>query len=338
MSQSDHQLLIHSKPYLSAAIFAGLLSATSLIEGQFLVAVFAAALCSMLVLNKVKSENPLDDEQNVQWLKYSSLGFAGLTVLGLMLDIVIVNTWLYVVPLFIFFFYEFKPALWIVGIFSLLALSSLNASENTFETIQIGLNYLLYLGISGSLVYLREVRRRQLKPLRRTDNLTMAASREHLDHDLSKEILRSEREGSELATLALKADDISLSKLSPKEQDAVTISIGKLLHNNLRLFDSYYLWDNHEFLVVLPHTSSAQAVKIANTLRVQIRKELSVKDEQITVSVGVAGLNVGDDSRALTQRAAHALKETQANGRNRTLLHRDKKDSEHEEPSERSEP
>jgi diguanylate cyclase (GGDEF)-like protein len=177
--------------------------------------------------------------------------------------------------------------------------------------------------MSCCLVYLRELRRKQLKPLRRTDNLTKAATREHLGDDLTKEIQRSEREGSELSTVALAIDKICLSKLSPKEQDAVTIAIGKLLHNNLRLFDSYYLWEHHEFLIVLPHTSSVQAVKIADSLRIKVRKEIEVHGESITVSAGVSCLNIGDDSDSITERATKALTETQATSINRTHIYRE---------------
>jgi len=328
MSQSDHQLLIHSRPYLYATILTGLLVLTGLIGGHFILAISSAILCLTLLTNKIKSHDTQDGEQNTGWLKHSSLILAASTVVGLSLGIEVVNTWMYFVPLLIFFVYDYKPALWVTGIFSILALIALDSSGKTIENIQITLNYLLSLGISGSMVYLREVRRRQLKPLRRTDNLTTAASREHLDNDLTKEVQRSEREGSDLATMALAIDPICLAKLSSKEQDTAIITIGKLLHNNLRLFDSYYLWDKHEFFVVLPHTSSAQAVKIANALRVQIRKKITANEEQITVSIGVSGLNVGDDSHTLTRRAAQALKETQSKSSNRTQLFREDKSGE----------
>ena len=128
--------------------------------------------------------------------------------------------------------------------------------------------------------------------------------------------------------MALSVDTICKTKLSSKEQDTVTINIGKLLHNNLRLFDSYYLWEHHEFLIVLPHTSSSQALKIANALRIQIRKNIAMNNETITVSIGVSGLNIGDDSSSLTFRATQALKETLAKSSNRTNLYREIEDSE----------
>jgi diguanylate cyclase (GGDEF)-like protein len=323
MAQSDHQLLIQSKPYLYATILSGMLALLTLFKGEIWSALGIITLCGLLVANFLKNKAPQSSGNSFTWFKNSSMAIAIISLLGLMMGIESFKTWCYFIPLLLFFFYEFKPALWLVGSYSVLTLFFFNISGTPFENIQASMSYLLYLSMSCGLVYLRELRRKQLKPLRRTDNLTKAATREHLGDDLTKEIQRSEREGCELSTVALAIDKICLSKLTPKEQDSVTIAIGKLLHNNLRLFDSYYLWEHHEFLIVLPHTSSVQAVKIADGLRIKIRKETEVKGEHITVSAGVSCLNIGDDSGSLSNRATQALSETQTTSINRTHIYRE---------------
>lgn len=323
MAHSDHQLLISSKSYLYATILAATTALVTLFQGHLISAAGIVVLCALLTANQFRSKNNSSDKDSFIWFKYSSLALALITLAGLILGVEGFKTWAYFIPLLLFFFYEFKPALWLVGTFSVVTLFSLNVSGTPFENIQNAMSYLLYLSMSCCLVYLRELRRKQLKPLRRTDNLTKAATREHLDDDLTKEIQRSEREGSELSTVALAIDKICLSKLAPKEQDSVTITIGKLLHNNLRLFDSYYLWKHHEFLIVLPHTNSIQAVKIADNLRIKVRKEIEMHGESITVSAGVSCLNIGDDSTSITERASLALTETQATSINRTHIYRD---------------
>lgn len=326
MSQSDHQLLIQSKPYLYASSLSGLLSVAALLDGQYIFSAQMAIFCALLFINRFKSSDGKPTKTSLQWFKQTSVALGFITFVSLALGIESAKIWLYSIPLLVFFVFPFKAALWLVGAFSAISMLALNSTEQSLENIQVSLNYLLYVGISCSLVYLRELRRRQLKPLRRTDNLTKAAIREHLDDDLTKEVQRSEREGSDLATMALSVDNICKAKLSPKEQDVLTINIGKLLHNNLRLFDSYYLWEHHEFLIVLPHTSSSQALKIANALRIQIRKNIVMNNEAITVSIGVSGLNIGDDSTSLTFRATQALKETLTKSSNRTNLFREKED------------
>jgi len=328
MSQPDHQLLIQSKPYLYTALLSGLLSFVTLLNGQYIFAAQMAIFCILLFVNRFKSGDGKDVKSSLLWFKQTSIALGIITIASLILGIESAKIWLYFIPLLVFFVFPFKAALWLVGAFSIISMLALSSTSQSLENIQVSLNYVLYVGISCSLVYLRELRRRQLKPLRRTDNLTKAAIREHLDDDLTKEIQRSEREGSELSTLVLSVDTICKTKLSSKEQDTVTINIGKLLHNNLRLFDSYYLWEHHEFLIVLPHTSSTQALKIANALRIKIRKSITMNSETITVSIGASGLNIGDDSGSLTFRATQALKETLARSTNRTNLYREIESSE----------
>lgn len=327
MSQTDHQLLIETKPYFMACVTSGFLALYSLLIGNFIPALLAAILCILLSVNLLRNKNLKKLEDGFSGFKYSSLALGLMGLIGLSLSPVYASTWLYFIPMLVFFFYDFKPALALIAGFSVLATIELNLFGNIFENIQSILNYYLYLSMACSLVYLRELRRKQLKPLRRTDNLTKAATKEHLDQDLTKEIQRSEREGCELSLLALGVDKNCLSKLPTKEQDSAIILLGKLLHNNLRLFDSYYLWEPHEFLIVLPHTSSSQAVKIANALRIKIRKEINLDGEEITVSIGISGLNISDDSQSIIERASQALQQTQSVSHNRTFVFREAHES-----------
>ena len=99
---------------------------------------------------------------------------------------------------------------------------------------------LLTVMLSGLLVFLREYKSRQLAPLRRTDELTQAASREYLTADLHKEIQRSEREGTDMSVIMIGLD----THLSDSDPDAdirsILPRIGRYLHSQLRDFDTYY--------------------------------------------------------------------------------------------------
>ena len=322
MAQPDHLLLTQSKAYLFACISLILLCIGYVATGQLAASLLSAAMTLTLVI--LRWPPPVSAQwSQPRFLQSCCLILSGLSLVLAWFAPTGAPLWMLAVPLLIFFIFDFKPAIWLVGGYTLLLSLALGMRQDPINNMLFTWHYILLIGISFSLVYLRELRRRQLKPLRRTDNLTTAATREHLDDDLAKEIQRSEREGSDLSVMALAIDPLCLSRLSPKEQDAVTIDIGRLLHNNLRLFDSYYLWQTHEFLVVLPHTNSAQAIKIANALRVKVRKEIDINGEAITISVGISGLNVGDDSQSLCQRATAALQQAQSSGSNRTQPYRD---------------
>ena len=323
MAQSDHHLLTQSNYYNAAIGLAIVLSASAMAYGRVLFSAFSLALAVVLILGKFKAQ-PKDDEQSARsWLQWASIAFTVLALLGLLFGTSETKPWLFAAPLLIFFFYEFRPAMLIVAGLSVVGSLILAYLDSPLHNIQFVITYILALGIGCALVYLREVRRKQLKPLRRTDNLTQAATQEHLEDDLRKEIQRSEREGSELAVMAMTIDENCLESLSKKQRSSAMIELGRLLHNNLRVFDSYYLWSDEEFLIVLPHTSSAQANKIANELRVKARKEIKIGEQKISTSLGIAGLNVGDDAKALPEKAAEALRLSLRNGSNRTQLYRD---------------
>jgi len=334
MPQSDQQLLLQSR-YLTYALFAaGCTVLVALLSGLILDALLSAAILAtfcLLVLHNSRQGTP---EPHVQKLILAVLSVA--ILFSLSFDTELVLPWVVLPPLLYVALLPVRQALAATIFYALLALVALHQSEQIFDAIQYSPVLLLSLGIVGAFAYLREVRQSQLQPLRRTDNLTMAASREHMEEDLAKEILRSEREGSELAVIALALDQTHATKLEPKALDNATMEIGRLLHNNLRLFDSYYLWKSHQFLIVLPHTSSAQAVKIANTIRVKIRKELSIQGETLSVSMGVSGLNVGDEPQSLIRRAESALTTTQAKASNRTQVYREAEPDNDPEPGKRA--
>lgn len=321
MSQSDQQLFLQSRFLIYALVIASGGVAAALLSGHFIAALLSGGIISALAILMIRHAESGTLAPKIQYLVLASLPLP--VLLGLYAGLDEMMPWSLLPPLIFSFLLSAKKALVSTVLYAMLVLISLDHSGLIFDAAQYSPILLLCLGIVGGFSYLREIRQRQLQPLRRTDNLTMAASQEHLEEDLAKEIQRSEREGSELAVIALAIDQEHIAKLEAKELDNAAIEIGRLLHNNLRLFDSYYLWKTHQFLIVLPHTSSAQGVKIANTIRVKIRKELTVKGETLSVSMGVSGLNVGDDPKSMTRRAESALSTTQTKASNRTHLYRE---------------
>jgi diguanylate cyclase (GGDEF)-like protein len=230
------------------------------------------------------------------------------------------GVWVYALPLMLLFFFDFKVAVPILIVTSLLSIGLISFQDSPLVSLQAVPNFVLFLGAACALVYLRELRRRQLAPLRRTDNLSDAASRKHLDQDLDKEIQRSEREGSDLSLIAIRLDETATQTFTSKDHDLVQIEIGKLLHNNLRIFDSYYRLEQHQFLVLLPHTNSKQAVKIADSLRIKIKQQVRLAGSNITTSMGISYLNVGDDSHSMLQSARIALEKASQRGGDQSYL------------------
>lgn len=225
--------------------------------------------------------------------------------------------WLYTVPLIAF---GLMPVAWAATITTLTVVAVIIANQWTTgipERHQLVSALLLTVALSCVLVFLREYKSRQLAPLRRTDELTQAASREYLSSDLHKEIQRSEREGNEMAILMIGLDT-HLSENSPDADiRSILPRIGRFLHSQLRDFDTYYRVADLQFLVILPGASSTIAAETAEQVRQGLQALLSSHHLDLTVSVGIAALNIGDDADSLQQSAANALRRAQQQGGNR---------------------
>jgi len=181
---------------------------------------------------------------------------------------------------------------------------------------------LLATALTVVFVYLREYKAAQLAPLRRTDSLTLASTRDYLETDLHREIQRGEREGTTVTVVALQLDEPE-SPLATADRNNLIVRLGRLLHRTLRDFDSYYRIEETTFILVLPVTDTHGASKTAEALRQETHRMLSNEGLELSVSAGIAGMNVADDTRALEQKALEALRRARVQGGNRILTHAD---------------
>ncbi|MEQ6886819.1 diguanylate cyclase [Salicola sp. Rm-C-2C1-2] len=177
---------------------------------------------------------------------------------------------------------------------------------------------ILTTGLAAVFVYLREYKTAQLAPLRRTDSLTLASTRDYLDTDLNREIRRGEREGTPVTVGVLQLDEPDMH-LPEQDQSNLTVRLGRLLHRTLRDFDSYYRSDETGFIIVLPVTATPDAARTINSLRSQAHEMFSREGVALTLSAGVVGANVGDDATSLCDKALETLRRARRQGGNRTL-------------------
>jgi diguanylate cyclase (GGDEF)-like protein len=102
-------------------------------------------------------------------------------------------------------------------------------------------------------------------------------------------------------------------------------AVGRVLTTSLRLSDTAARFGGDEFGVILPQTSEARAVQVAQRLTTAIRQiELPGGDCTVTASIGVAGV-VPTSDRAQTRqsvvaRADRALYRAKRDGGNRVAV------------------
>ncbi|AOY88719.1 GGDEF domain-containing protein [Marinobacter salinus] len=226
--------------------------------------------------------------------------------------------WLYAVPLVAFALIPRSIATFATAVIVVLSVIAAQWATGLADRHQMISAFLLTTLLSTLLIFLREYKARQLAPLRRTDELTQAASREYLSADLHKEIQRSEREGTDMSIIMIGLDT-HLSDNDPDEDiRSILPRIGRYLHSQIRDFDTYYRVADLQFLVILPGIATSDAITRAEIIRTGLCTLLESHGMKLTVSSGIAGLNIGDDADSLQQSAANALRRAQQQGGNRT--------------------
>lgn len=324
MPQTSLSTIMRTRSYQCAAAITALLALAGLLTGKLESAIVASVFSILLIMNSLFEKHRLlekDAQKNLRrspWTHVTTFFLAGVTLLSAINSEFSASSWSFIFPMLLFFFYPLKTAIITVSVYSLCLIIILTQLSESAQKLELLINYLLCLSLTAGFVYLREVKDQQLKPLRRTDNLTQASIKERLNDDLDKEIQRSEREGTELTVMALAIDERGFDQVDAADHDVLLSKLGHLLHENLRAFDSYYRWQDHEFLIVFPYTSTQEGMKTAEKLRLIAKESLSDAKMPITVSIGTASLNVGDSADSMLNKSLAALHQAQKRGHNRT--------------------
>jgi diguanylate cyclase (GGDEF)-like protein len=219
--------------------------------------------------------------------------------------------WFYGLPLLAYVAVPQRGA-WI-AIFAVVAIAlfTVYQANGIAQRHQMTGAFFLTLLLSLILVFLLEFKRRQLMPLRRTDELTNAASQQHLTSDLNKEIQRSEREGTTLSVIVLALKTSNDAEPAGADLRSILPQIGRYLHSHIRDFDAYYRVADLQFLIILPGITSPQALRQAEALQRGVQQLLTRHQLAMTLSAGAAGLNIGDDANSLQRGATGALRRVQ---------------------------
>ena len=163
-----------------------------------------------------------------------------------------------------------------------------------------------------------------------TDPLTGAYNRRYLDRRLNEEVLIERRYGRPLSVLMLDIDNFKQINDTYGHQagDQVLTALSSIVAEAIRETDILARYGGEEFLVIAPQTLIAGATELAERLRRDIEVHPFTFSEgtnrlrqiNITISIGVAGLGNGIDSTEKLVRTADAgLYRAKQEGRNRVV-------------------
>jgi diguanylate cyclase (GGDEF)-like protein len=153
-----------------------------------------------------------------------------------------------------------------------------------------------------------------------TDPLTGIYNRRYLRERLLHEVERAKRYGTPLSVLIIDLDRLKTinDEHGHDTGDLALQTLGESLRENQRSSDVSARIGGDEFVVVLPHTTAADATAIADRLRASLAHTSTAVP--LTASIGIAELDATTmNAEALLAAADLALYMAKAGGRNRAV-------------------
>lgn len=168
-------------------------------------------------------------------------------------------------------------------------------------------------------------RKRRIRRLSMTDDLTRLPNRQHILTFLSDQAKNTYEEGQPLSVIAFDIDNFKQinERIGHQAADHVIKAVADIANQALRRGDRVGRLGGKEFLVVLPGSPKKPAIDVAERLRRSVEvseMDRSVQALQASISLGVCEWNAGHESiDALLKRAHGALDEAKRSGRNRVV-------------------
>lgn len=180
------------------------------------------------------------------------------------------------------------------------------------------------LGVSFfSAIFIRVITEQQQKLREKavTDPLTGLYNRSLLQSSLSHAIEQNSRKGEPMTIIAIDIDRFKLINDTQGHDigDMVLYKIGELLNKRFRRIDRVFRLGGEEFLALLHGTDLDNGFNIAEELRSKIALLELIPNHKVTVSMGIAALQPGNDWTEWMKRADEKLYRAKLEGRNKVM-------------------
>ncbi len=173
----------------------------------------------------------------------------------------------------------------------------------------------------GRIIGVVKKSRRRLSSLANEDKLTGLHNRQYFDKISRTEFIEAKEKDSKLSILFIDIDhfkSVNDTYGHKKGDDALKI-IAQLICASCRKSDFVARYGGEEIVVILPNTTSRDAVSVAQEINNIVAKQtIKLLGIRITVSIGVATYpDDGITLKSLLERADKALYQAKKSGRNR---------------------
>lgn len=166
------------------------------------------------------------------------------------------------------------------------------------------------------------VKIKKLEHMASTDTLTKLFNRHKLNDVLEKEIALSRTISSPLSIIFIDIDHFKKvnDTYGHAVGDKVLIEIANIIKSTTRAGDIAARWGGEEFMITLQSTDTANALIVAEKLRVSVEKHNFESIGNITISLGVTEYLNNESEHAFIKRVDEALYEAKETGRNKTVI------------------
>ena len=230
--------------------------------------------------------------------------------------------WLFPVMLLSFFVTKLNHACWINGM-GLMALLPVILRDNDPGEVSTFFGAVFMTNVVAYIFASRTYHQRDLlAKIATVDHLTGVNNRRALSQKLKESIEIKKRSQEPIAAILLdldhfkKANDIHGHSIG----DNLLVRICHVISGNIRLTDRLYRYGGEEFIVILRGSALADALMIAEKLRIAVLQDQPLESYGVTISLGVAELEEGETAEAWLKRVDNALYESKKSGRNKTTV------------------
>ena len=175
------------------------------------------------------------------------------------------------------------------------------------------------------------------------DDLTGLYSKSYFVEALKNEAYRVKRYERDFSCMMLDLDDFALISGAHGQEaaDAVLKQVAAVVQGSIRNGDIAARYGRDEFAVLLVETPATVANHVAERVRFEIAAQPVVVDgerQPITASIGMCAVNRQHhlEPDAILDRAAEALQEAKATGKNRVRVHPPSTDGDPGEPDDQT--
>lgn len=239
--------------------------------------------------------------------------------------------WITVLPPLAFFLLGRRAGSWVTGIVFTTAIGFLILFMPELPTLSFSTGAVLNITEVSIILWLlfrfyegsRQSAFQELERLSMIDKLTDIYNRSKLDDLLEANIQLAARTSLPLVVMLIDIDHFKRvnDRHGHLQGDAVLQQVASALKARIRSTDEVGRWGGEEFLLLCPGTSLQDGMQFAESLRLQIAKNIKIDGEAITLSFGLTEIRQLISPTEAIRQTDEALYVAKNSGRNRIVVY-----------------